>query len=485
MVTTLSSSPSARGTVASASSPPLVRRDMKSIARELPFTALRVEGRIPDALRGTLYRAGPGLYESFGRRVSHSFEADGAISALRLSGERGSARAEGAIRLVESEGLRAERLAGRPLFGARASWPRRLWNGLRLARKNTGNTALMSVRERLFALVESNRPTEIDPETLQTLGESDLGGIGDAFSAHPHRVEARGSTVGFGVEYGPRTRLRLYELPDRGAPVARVLGELTLPRPVLLHDFAVTPTRALFLVSPVRVNLARALLGLIDFAHLVTYRPQDGVEVIVVPLDRVEAATRFAVDPFFQWHFAAARDDGDAIETMFVRHPDFSSFDGLRADGPRSEGRLVRARIEPARRRLHVEERWDRSCEFPRVDPRREGRLDAPVGKVFLTEEHQGERHLAMLDVETGRARMHALSGGLAGSEVVFVPRSPDAPEADGWALSLVYDSTSDRSHVRILDTARWEDEPVAKCHFPEWVPMTFHGLWVGSLLSS
>jgi len=458
---------------------------MKSIARELPFTDLRVEGRIPDALRGTLYRTGPGLYELFGKRVSHSFEADGAISALRLSGPPGSARAEGAIRLVQSEALQRERLAGRPLYGARASWPRRLWNGVRLARKNTGNTALLTFRDRLFALVESNRPTEIDPGTLATLGESDLGGIGDAFTAHPHRVEARGSTVGFGVEYGPRTKLRLYELPDRGAPVVRVLGELTLPHPVLLHDFAVTPTRALFLVSPVRLNIVRALLGLVDFANLVTYRPEDGVEVIVVPLDRVQAATRFSVDPFFQWHFAGARDDGEAIETLFVRHPDFASFDGLRADGPRSEGRLVRARIEPARRRLEVEERWDRNCEFPRVDPRREGRPDAPIGKVFLTEEHQGQRHLAMLDVETGRARLHALTGGMAGSEVVFVPRSAHAPEGDGWALSLVYDPASDRSHVRILDTARWEDEPVAKCHFPEWVPMTFHGLFVGSLLAS
>ncbi|MBN8615913.1 MAG: carotenoid oxygenase family protein, partial [Deltaproteobacteria bacterium] len=42
------------------------RGDMKSIARELPFTSLEVSGTIPDALRGTLVRTGPGLYELFG-----------------------------------------------------------------------------------------------------------------------------------------------------------------------------------------------------------------------------------------------------------------------------------------------------------------------------------------------------------------------------------------------------------------------------------
>lgn len=451
---------------------------MKSIAREFDFTPLRVEGRVPDALRGTLYRAGPGLYDLFGRRVSHSFEADGAISAVRFSGPPGRARVEGAIRLVESKQLLEERRAGRALYGSRATWPRRLWNGLRLARKNTGNTALLALGERLFALVESNRPTEIDPETLATLGETDLGGIGEAFAAHPHRVEARRSIVGFGVWYGLRTTLTLYELPDGRTPPVRVLGELTLPHPVLLHDFAVTPTRALFLVSPVRIDLVRAVLGLSDFAHLVSYRPEDGVEVLVVPLDDVRASVRFTIDPFFQWHFASARDDGDAIEVLFVRHPDFSSFDGLAGLGPRSEGRLVRARIEPRRKRFSCDDIWDRACEFPRVDPRFEGLANALPNEVFLTAEHESERHLARVDVRTGRARLHALANGMAGSEVVFVPRSNDAPEADGWGLALVHDPTIDRSHLRIFDAARWEDEPVAVCHFPEWVPMTFHGLF-------
>jgi all-trans-8'-apo-beta-carotenal 15,15'-oxygenase len=461
------------------------RGDMKSIARELPFTSLEVSGTIPDALRGTLVRTGPGLYELFGKPVGHSFEADGALSAVRISGPHGAPHAEGAIRLVESRGLLEERRAGRPLFGARAFYPRRLWNSLRSitkrgqGRKNTGNTALMTFRDRLFALVESSPPTEIDPRTLETIGETHLGVIGDAFSAHPHRVLDRGATIGFGLEYGPETTLHLYELADRGSPATRELGSVPLPHPVMLHDFAVTPTRALFLVSPVRIDLVRALLAIGDFSRLVTYHPEAGVEVIVVPLDRPSEATRFAVDPFFQWHFAGARDDGDALEVLFVRHPDFETFEGLRKTGPRSSGVLVRGRVDPVRRRLDVEPLWDGRCEFPRVDPRFEGRASAPFTNVFLTEEHEGRRHLVRFDVRSGRARLHPLADGLAGSEIVFVPRSADAPEGDGWALALVHDPRDDRSHVRILDTARFEDAPVATLRFPEWVPMTFHGLWI------
>ncbi len=456
-----------------------MRGDMKSIARELPFTSLEVEGRVPDGLRGTLVRTGPGLYELFGKAVSHSFEADGALSAVRISGGPSEARVEGAVRLIESAGLAEERARGRALFGSRTSWPRRLWNSVRLARKNTGNTALMTFRDRLFALVESSPPTEIDPRTLGTIGETRLGVIGDAFSAHPHRVIDRGGSIGFGLEYGPTTKIHLYEFAERGSPATRALGTVSLPHAVMLHDFAVTPTRALFLVSPVRIDLVRAILGLGDFSRLISYHPDAGVEVLVVPLDRPDAHTRFTVEPFFQWHFAGAKDDGDAIDVTFVRHPDFQSFEGLRTDGPRSSGVLVRARIDPRAARLRYEPLWDGHCEFPRVDPRFEGRADAPFTQVFVSEEYEGNRHLVRLDTTSGRARMHPLANGVAGSEIVFVPRSADAPEGDGWALALCHDPNEDRSHVRILDTARWEDEPVAICRFPEWVPMTFHGLWL------
>lgn len=458
---------------------------MKSIARELPFTSLEVEGALPDALRGTLVRTGPGLYELFGEPVGHSFEADGALSALRLVGEAGAGRAEGAVRLIESAGLREERQAGHALYGGRAWWPRRLWNSVRTlrrepgARKNTGNTALMSFRDRLFALVESSPPTEIDPHTLATLGETRLGVLGDAFSAHPHRVIDRSALFGFGIEYGPTTKLHLHAFADHGSPATSTLGAVPLPHPVMLHDFAVTPTRALFLVSPVRFDLARSLLALGEFSRLVHYRPEQGVEVLVVPLDRPEEVTRFTVEPFFQWHFAGARDDGDALEVTFVRHPDFSTFEGLRSVGARSTGVLVRARVEPKKCRFSCEPLWDGHVEFPRVDPRFEGRADAPFRQVFLTEDAPEGAQLVCLDTATGRARRHALGPDLSGSEIVFVPRSRDAPEGDGWGLALCYDPRTDRSHVRILDTARWEDAPIAICRFPEWVPMTFHGLWL------
>ena len=43
----------------------------RDLSREHGFEPLKVEGRLPDDLAGTLYRNGPGAFGAFGRRYHH------------------------------------------------------------------------------------------------------------------------------------------------------------------------------------------------------------------------------------------------------------------------------------------------------------------------------------------------------------------------------------------------------------------------------
>ncbi|MBT8495669.1 MAG: carotenoid oxygenase family protein, partial [Deltaproteobacteria bacterium] len=95
----------------------------RNLEREHGFELLEVEGQLPADLGGTLYRNGPGLFELMGRRYSHPFEGDGAITAVRV--QAGTAR--GASRVTQSRGLREERAAGRMLYSMGAPRLRRLW----------------------------------------------------------------------------------------------------------------------------------------------------------------------------------------------------------------------------------------------------------------------------------------------------------------------------------------------------------------------
>jgi all-trans-8'-apo-beta-carotenal 15,15'-oxygenase len=450
---------------------PRVRGDMKSIAREHGFVPLRVEGRLPPELEGTLVRTGPGLYESFGQRVAHSFEADGALMGVRLSG----GKAEGAVRVVESEGLLEERRRGRPLFGSRAPALARLSNLLGRRTKNTGNTSILAWQHRLFAMVESNKPMEISPDDLSTLGETDLGGaITTAFSAHPHAVVGRKAFYNFGLAYGPKTSLVLYELPFVGR--ARRMFDLPLARPVMLHDFAATERHFVFFVSPARIRILRALLGLGSFGDLVTWEPDDGTEVIVVPIDAPERTVRFEVPAFFQWHFAGCWERGRELVVHYARHDDMTSFQQLRACGPTPQGRLCEAVIDPARKTLRSSPVWDGASEFPVIDRRFAG---GEYRSVLVTSGKDRRRSLAKVDLVDRSSRVLDLPEGQHASEVLFVPRSADAKEGDGFGLSMIYDASTDRSHLAVLDTARWEDGPVARCHFETYLPMSFHGTWL------
>ncbi|WP_437737232.1 carotenoid oxygenase family protein [Sorangium sp. So ce1335] len=455
---------------------------LEDLEAEYGFTPLSIEGALPDGLEGTLFRVGPARRTLFGVRVPHPFEADGGMLAVRMA----DGRAEGAHRLVRSRGLVEELAAGRRLHGSTLPWPTRLLHALKgVDDKNVANTSAFVAGGRLFALVEASRPTELDPATLDTLGESDLGGVvGPTFSAHPHRVAARKTSYNFGVRYGRRTSLDLYAVDDEGR--ARALGAVPLQAPVMLHDFCATRRHLVFFVSPAVIRMARALLQWGSFDSWVRFEPRRGTEVIVVDIDDVSRVRRFGVEAFFQWHFANAYDDGDDLVVDLVRYPGLGTLGAIGKDPDRPElasiedGVLVRHRVRAAREELAVEDLGGVMGEFPRCDPRVEGERH---GVVFLAAEGEAEDPLgngiARVDIDTGAVTRARLARHERPSEPVFVPRSPGAPEGDGHVLALVTDVKARKSAVHVWDAARLDEAPLARIHLPHASPQTFHGTFV------
>jgi all-trans-8'-apo-beta-carotenal 15,15'-oxygenase len=448
------------------------------VAREHGFEPLRVEGKLPADLSGTLYRTGPGRFGSFGRRYDHLFESDGALCAVRFGG----GLAAGAHRVVRSAGLREEEAAGRPLFGSVVSRPRRIFNNLTGRAKNLANTNVLAWQGRVFGLLEAARPMELGPDDLHTLGEADLdGAVVETFSAHPHFVAARGATYNFGMRFGARSAIDLYELPARGR--ARRLATLPLEAPTVLHDFVATERHLVFLLAPTRLSLARALFGETRPERLFDWRPERGSELVIVPIDAPERPRRFRTDAFFVWHFANASEDGAEIVVDCVRHADVSALGAMRDAAVRGGavvdmnlGTACRARIDAARERCEVAALSALPCEFPTIDPRGAG---GPRRYVWLTVTDGAAPGIARLDLERGEAARWRPPPGQYPSEPVFAPRPGGTGETDGWVLVLVYDESTRTSHVAVLDAEAPEAGPVGRAHFDHHVPFTLHGTWV------
>ncbi len=468
-------------------------RSLRDLPREHGFEPLRVEGTVPEELCGTLYRIGPSLFSTFGKPYGHLFDGDGAITAARFA----KGRALGATRLVQTEGLNKERESGRRLYGGygttspglRRFWPR----NVTLKIKNPANTAFLVWGKRLFALYEGGLPTEIAPSDLTTLGTQDLGVVVETFSAHPHAIPSRHTTYNFGLRYGRKTILDIYELDDSGR--SRRFAEIPLAQTTLIHDFAATGKHLVFFAPPLRFNGLRVLFGLDTIDRSLRWTPETGTEVIIVPLDDPTHVTRFTIDAFFQWHFLNAYERGNEIVVDVVTFPDFESnhwFGELIEPHPMTPydaGELWRFVLDPSARRATSERRWDRPCEFPRVAPAVETTRHT-VGWLAAYAASAGRRvarlpdAIAKVEVDTGRYSVWASDGGVV-SEPIFVPR-PDTrtgarAEDDGWVLALVYDPVSDTSNITVLDARDLSSGPLARAWFDHHVPPTFHGAFMDS----
>jgi all-trans-8'-apo-beta-carotenal 15,15'-oxygenase len=456
---------------------------VQPLSREHGFEPLRVEGAIPADLSGTLFRVGPARFSAFGQPYGHWFDGDGAVSAVRLDG----GAAWGASRYVETEHRADEQREGRMLYPRYGTvTPGNPLQRLLAPPHNAANTALLHWQDRLFALHEPSLPTELHPDTLHTLGETDLRGVvRKSFSAHPRRVPSRKATYNFGTRFGPGFMwLDLYELPDAGR--ARRLGTLRVPGLSLIHDFVATDRYLVFLVPAMKLPLVRMALGLGTLGEGVGLDVSRGTEVIVVPIDHPQRPVRFTADPFFLWHFANAFEERGDIVLDIVRYPDMdiNLLLGEIVTGDLKhppKGMLYRLRIDPARRRLSSEQRWDRPCESPHMSSAqvcRDGRY------LYLVSHLPKDRLLppdllAKVDHPGGTVETVSPGPGQYPSEPLFVPRAGASAEDDGYLLSLVYDSRSHASHVAVFDARHLSRGPLARAWFDHHIPFTVHGVWV------
>ncbi|MEM9193125.1 MAG: carotenoid oxygenase family protein [Myxococcota bacterium] len=466
---------------------PIVRRDngtrpwIDPLTREHGFEPLRIEGTLPPELNGTLYRTGPAHFESFGEPYGHWFDGDGAISAVRID----EGRAFGAVRFVQTEGLRHERRAGRRIYGGYGTASRRSWRAPFGGRaKNTANTSCLAWGGRLLSLWEAGHPYEIDPQTLRTIGETDLGGaIPGAFSAHPHYVAALDTTFNFGVSYGRKTHLDLFAL-RRGGRADR-LARFSIP-PFMVHDFAATDRHLIFFCSPLRLDLRVAALNLGYYEQNLRWRPDEGTEILIFPLRDLDRPIRLKADPFFQWHFVNAFEEGDEIVADFIHYDSFrATSEWLRSflhRRPRvpMPGQPRRARINLRRGSVSVDPFTDVVGEFPKVAPRAFG----AAYRYFWMGAHSTPNRetdglwdrIAKVDARSGAVELTDLGPGQHPSEPIFVPRPGAQAEDDGWIVSACYDTRSQHSFVAVLDARHPSAAPLARLWFDHHIPMAFHG---------
>jgi carotenoid cleavage dioxygenase len=84
--------------------------------------------------------------------------------------------------------------------------------------------------------------------------------------------------------------------------------------------------------------------------------------------------------------------------------------------------------------------------------------------------------------VNTGEENKYRLTSDqpIALFEPTFAPRSPDAPEADGYLIVPVSHFMSNTSEYQLFDTSDLSNGPIARIELPFQMGWTPHGHWLG-----
>jgi len=470
MATTLSSTVQQRSPVE-----PDWHRVFESMEGEHDYVIDEVEGAVPSGLRGTLYRNGPARNEIGGKPFAHLFDGDGMLSQFTIDDGRVHYR----NRFVRTNHYLAERGADRPPMRGFGNQRRGgvVGNALRVP-GNVANTSVTFHAGNLMALWEGGHPWRLDPDTLETIGDHDFDGRlkgAHAFSAHPKVDPLTGELFNFGVNYGRRTKIHSYRVGRDGR--LDYLRPVTLPYPVMNHDFALTSKHLVFVIDPIIVRVGRFILGATSYDGALHWDPSKTTRILLVPRDGGKPRVA-ECDPFFHFHVNNAYEDGSDTVVDLVRYEDFGLGESLRNFSTADfgeQGRLVRLRVSAAGA-VDETDLCEWKCEFPQHDWRRTTRghrfsylAAGPDGGVLA-------RGVGKVDHGSERAAIHDFGEGEVAGEPIFVPRSPDSAEDDGWLLSLVYSAREHRSRLVVLDARDVESDPVAVAHLRHHVPLGFHG---------
>jgi len=450
-----------------------------------------IQGQIPLELSGTLYQNGAARFSRGGEHVGHWFDGDGAILSVQFDG----GKAQGCYRYVATAGYQVESEAGQFVKGGYGMlspqpWIRRLGSPLAQAVKNAANTSVLALPDRLLALWEAAPPHSLDLETLETIGQDDLGGLKptQGYSAHPRQDPKTGHIFNFGIEAGPVTQLHLYRSDRTGKIQQRkAYGLDGVP---LIHDMVLAGRYLVFCISPVRLKLLPALLQLRSFSDSLTWQPKKGTEIWVFDCDSLERVSRSTAPPWFQWHFANGAVEQGEILLQFVRYPDFRSND-LLATVPTGilpkdlGGELWQLRIDPQTAQLKEQScLYDRTCEFPVVMPQQVGQQPSYI--YFDAHRAEGDvagelmSALAQLNPQSGQVTQFDVGQNRYIASPICVP-APQGSSGPGWIMAVVFDGDRNCSELWIFAAGAVEQGAIARLALPEVIPIGFHGTWAAS----
>jgi carotenoid cleavage dioxygenase-like enzyme len=453
-------------------------------------------GTIPQELNGAFYRVQPD--PQFPPRLGDdiAFNGDGMITRFHFHGGQCDFRQ----RWARTDKWKLENAAGKALFGAYRN-PLTDDESVRGEVRSTANTNAWIFAGKLWAMKEDSPALVMDPATMESHAMETWGGAmkSQTFTAHPKIDPATGNMVAIGYAASGLCTddVSYMEIGPDGALVREEWFKV--PYYCMLHDFGITEDYLLLHIVPSIGSWERLEKGLPHFGFDTTMPVYLGV------IPRRDGLKQDDIRWFkrgncFASHVVNAWQDGTKIHFVIPQSknnffPFFPDVHGAPFKPEESVTHLTDWVVDMASNGedfAEINRLTDTFSEFPRIDDRFTGRkcrytwglevdFKRPIESQGGSAGGAPMNCLFLKDLATG-AESHWWAGPSSTlQEPCFIPRSPDAPEGDGWIVQVCNRLDEHRSDLLLFDALDIEKGPIATINIPIRLRFGLHGNWANA----
>lgn len=448
---------------------------------------LVIEGVLPEDLQGSWYQTVPDPQFPPMLGWDTFLSGDGMVRMFRFK----DGHVDFKQRYVRTERWQLERQARRALYGAYRN-PFTDDPSVRGKGRGVANTTPIFHGGRLFALKEDSRPWEVDPDTLETIGEWSYEGKlrSQTVTAHPRLDPATGELHFFGYEAGGlATRDVAYCVANKDGELVREEW-FQVPYCALMHDFVVTQEHVIFPGFPIVADLERLRAG---GAHWAWDASKESFIGIMPRHGRVDQMRWFRARPCSVFHFVNSYTEGNKVHVdMCVS--DVPAFAFIREAGnlhipPQDvRGNLMRWTFDLSKPGDRPEEQiLAPSGDFPRIankdftvdyDIAYYGRVDTSFGPPILSGPvGAGFNTLSRLEVKSGKMTDLFAGPACTVQEHVHIPSSK--PGHEGYLVYIVDRHDENQAELHVTEAQYLDKGPVARIRVPLRLRSGVHANWV------
>jgi all-trans-8'-apo-beta-carotenal 15,15'-oxygenase len=447
-----------------------------------------IEGQLPKDIHGRLFKLGPGLYERGQGRKRMVLDGDGMIQNFCFHGGKVRYR----NRFIRTKKFLNEEKAGRFLYPTLSTHGEKgWWNNLGINLPHQANITTILWNNRLLAFDESQKPYELDPQNLNTMGEAELDSLSPnlRYWAHWKLDTYHQQWHCLGLIQGPKIKAEIKSFDFQGRLVKRT--HLTLPRASYFHDWFVSENYFGFLLHPAVVSLATLMkvgLGLDTFSDALKWRPELGNLVLLV--DRKDLKQhKFEGEARWMWHSVNTWEENGQVIADFIGNreggglgdPKSPLFQIMENKSPAlpttTSNHLVRYRLDISSGKLSEEILSDQgNFELPTVSATQRGIKHRYSHFIYASPGDFFARGIGEWDVMNDRMSSWVSTG----DEFFSEPLSFDIASGDSarYLSSLVYDGAKKKSYLGIFQVGALTKGPLCKIWLQHHSPLGFHGFW-------